>query len=244
MTVTRASTGSDVVIVHNDVTQLVQAERGNAEAERRLMLAHERFEANRALAESEERFRKIVDTAIDAIVIIDDQGRIQSLNHAAERIFGIDRREAVEATSRFSWPSRATCFRRPPQAVRSKATEKTARRFLSNFVSLHGVRQGSVTSPVSCVTSPRCKATPREAELTSATATGIGRRKQQPFQLISPPVLFGGVNFSSLTIVGEPLPIKSPVIAPPTRTRVFLTTDYCVGLMSRRKQRLRPRLPA
>ena len=95
MTVTRASTGSDVVIVHNDVTQLVQAERGNAEAERRLMLAHERFEANRALAESEERFRKIVDTAIDAIVIIDDQGRIQSLNHAAERIFGIDRREAV-----------------------------------------------------------------------------------------------------------------------------------------------------
>ena len=86
MTVTRASTGSDVVIVHNDVTQLVQAERGNAEAERRLMLAHERFEANRALAESEERFRKIVDTAIDAIVIIDDQGRIQSLNHAAERI--------------------------------------------------------------------------------------------------------------------------------------------------------------
>jgi len=95
MTVTRASTGSDTVIVHNDITQLVQAERGNAEAERRLMLAHERFEASRALAESEERFRKIVDTAIDAIVIIDDEGRIQSLNYAAECIFGLDRGEAV-----------------------------------------------------------------------------------------------------------------------------------------------------
>ncbi len=95
MAVTRAPVGSDIVIVHNDITQLVQAERGNAEAERHLMLAHERFEAGRALAESEERFRKIVDTAIEAIVIIDDQGRIHSLNPAAERIFGFDRAEAV-----------------------------------------------------------------------------------------------------------------------------------------------------
>ena len=58
MTVTRASTGSDIVIAHSDITQHVQAERGNAEAERRLMLAHERFEASRALAESEDRFQK------------------------------------------------------------------------------------------------------------------------------------------------------------------------------------------
>ncbi len=95
MTVTRASAGSDIVIAHNNITQLVQAERGNAEAERRLMLAHERFEASRTLAESEERFRRIIDTAIDAIVIVDDKGRIQSLNHAAERIFGYGRGEAV-----------------------------------------------------------------------------------------------------------------------------------------------------
>ena len=95
MTVTRASTGSDIVIAHSEVTQLVQAERGNAEAERRLILAHERFEASRALAESEEQFRKIIDTAIDAIVIIDDEGRIQSLNHAAERMFGYNRGEAI-----------------------------------------------------------------------------------------------------------------------------------------------------
>ncbi|MFZ1107304.1 MAG: PAS domain S-box protein [Rhodomicrobium sp.] len=95
MTVTRASTGSDIVIAHSDITQVVQAERGNAEAERRLMIAHERFAANRALEESEERFRKIVDSAIDAIVIIDEEGQIRSLNRAAERIFGYHRDEAV-----------------------------------------------------------------------------------------------------------------------------------------------------
>jgi PAS domain S-box-containing protein len=95
LTVTRASSGSDIAIVHSNITQLVLAERGNAEAERRLMLAHERSAASRALAESEERFKKIVDTAIDAIVIVDEEGRIQSLNHAAECIFGFARGEAV-----------------------------------------------------------------------------------------------------------------------------------------------------
>ena len=95
MGVTRAFASDDIVIVHTNITQLVQAERGNAEAERRLMLAHERFETSKALAESEERFRKIVDSAIDAIVISDGAGRIQSLNHAAERMFGYAHGEAV-----------------------------------------------------------------------------------------------------------------------------------------------------
>ncbi len=61
------------------------------------MLAHERFEASRALAESEERFGKIVDTVIEAIIIVDGEGKIQSINHAAERIFGFRRDEAVGA---------------------------------------------------------------------------------------------------------------------------------------------------
>jgi PAS domain S-box-containing protein len=95
MTVTRASGNDDVVIAHIDITQFVQAERGNAEAERRLMLAHERFEASRALAENEERFKQIVDMASDAIVIVDDKGEIQSLNRTAERVFGLCPGEAV-----------------------------------------------------------------------------------------------------------------------------------------------------
>lgn len=95
MSVNRAAAGSDIVIAHSNITHLVHAERGNAEAERRLMLAHERFEASRALAESEERFRKIVGAALDAVVIVDGEGRIQCLNHAAEGIFGLDRGEAV-----------------------------------------------------------------------------------------------------------------------------------------------------
>ena len=167
MAVTRASIGSDIVIAHNDITQPMQAERGNAEAERRLILAHERFEASRALAESEERFRKIVDTAIDAIVVIDGDGRIQSLNHAAERIFGYNRGEAVGSNVSIFLAEPHQMFQEGPrrQSEPSKSrTEKTARRYLSNFVSLPGVRQGNVITPVSCVTSPGSKAAHSQGE--------------------------------------------------------------------------------
>ncbi|HWJ17163.1 MAG TPA: PAS domain S-box protein [Geobacterales bacterium] len=44
--------------------------------------------AEEALRQSEERLRAIVDTAVDAIIIIDENGLIVSINPAAERMFG------------------------------------------------------------------------------------------------------------------------------------------------------------
>lgn len=50
---------------------------------------------NRERRESEERLRAVVETAVDAIITIDANGRIESYNPAAERLFGHSAAEAV-----------------------------------------------------------------------------------------------------------------------------------------------------
>jgi len=58
-------------------------------------LVAQRDQAQQSLAESEERFRGMASAAQDAIVMIDDAGRIAYWNPAAERCFGYTAAEAM-----------------------------------------------------------------------------------------------------------------------------------------------------
>jgi len=58
-----------------------------------------------ALREQEAFTRSIVDTAVDAIIVIDEHGLIQSFNQAAERIFGYAAAEVVGHNVRLLMPS-------------------------------------------------------------------------------------------------------------------------------------------
>lgn len=55
----------------------------------------ERARAERALLESEELYRTISDTAADALILIDDESRMLSVNRATEKVFGYSREELL-----------------------------------------------------------------------------------------------------------------------------------------------------
>ncbi len=51
--------------------------------------------SNTALFDSEERLRAILDTAVEGIITIDERGIIESMNRAAEKLFGYSSEEIV-----------------------------------------------------------------------------------------------------------------------------------------------------
>lgn len=55
----------------------------------------EEMEAGKALRESEQRQRAITDASSDAVVLVDAEGRIESFNLAAQRIFGYSEPEVL-----------------------------------------------------------------------------------------------------------------------------------------------------
>jgi two-component system sensor kinase FixL len=52
-------------------------------------------EVERALRGSESRWRAIIDSAVDAIIVIDAHGRMEAFNPAAERLFGYANEEVL-----------------------------------------------------------------------------------------------------------------------------------------------------
>jgi PAS domain S-box-containing protein len=62
------------------------------------------LDATRATRHAEARYRSIVDTAADAMVVIDEAGAVQSFNKAAEQIFGYAADEVVGRNIRVLMP--------------------------------------------------------------------------------------------------------------------------------------------
>lgn len=65
----------------------------------------ERKRAVRAIQDSEERLRSVVNTAVDAIIVIDERGNVESANPAMERLFGYTIDEVIGRNVNLLMPS-------------------------------------------------------------------------------------------------------------------------------------------
>ena len=84
--------GASDFLIKDRLARLGEAVR---QAIQRKALRAANLQAEAALRESENRFRSVAETAIEAVVITDSEGRIQYWNRAALRMFGHEKDEAA-----------------------------------------------------------------------------------------------------------------------------------------------------
>src|ERR1043165_4587784 len=75
--------------------QNLEKEHANSGAAASVVAASKVELAASALADSAERLRAILDTAVEGIITIDDRGIIESMNPAAEKTFGWKAKEVI-----------------------------------------------------------------------------------------------------------------------------------------------------
>jgi PAS domain S-box-containing protein len=109
-----------------------RSERAKWQAQRQALLERED-----ALRESRERLRAVVETAADAIITIDERGVIDSVNPAAEKMFGYGAAEMIghDVTMLMPFPPReehngypAPCLRRGERPLTGIGHEVQGRR--------------------------------------------------------------------------------------------------------------------
>ncbi len=108
----RAKSGdvTHAVIIFRDITQSREAEETLKQTVEKLKLAYEhattyaqdlhqeiteREHVEEALRQSEERIRSVVDNVVDGIITVDEHNIIESVNAAAEKVFGYAAAEIV-----------------------------------------------------------------------------------------------------------------------------------------------------
>lgn len=108
-------------------------------------LSLEAASAKQALTASEDRFREVVQTAPDAIVLADGDGRILSWNSAAERLFGYRAEEVLEQSLIMIMPER---YRANHQRALERVRTTGDVRLKGTVVTMHGLHKDGREFPI------------------------------------------------------------------------------------------------
>ena len=98
-----------------------------------------------SLEHSEERFRSVVETAIDAIVTVDQNGRIIFWNQKAESMFGYKSAEVIGRPVALIMPER---FRQAHQRGLNRAASNKNSKIAGNILELVGLRKDAEEFPL------------------------------------------------------------------------------------------------
>lgn len=136
----------------------------------------EREEAERALRQSEERFRLAVEAAPNGMVMTDNNGRIVLINNEAEKLFGYDDNELVGQSVEVLVPER---FRTSHPDYRLRYQVGPSARPMGAGRELFALRKDGSEIPVEIGLSPI--ETP-DGAMTLAAVVDIGERKRADVQ--------------------------------------------------------------
>jgi PAS domain S-box-containing protein len=142
--------------------------------------ATERLQAEVALRKSEERVRSIIDTALDAVIGMDERGHILDWNRRAETIFGWARAEAIgrELGETIIPPQYREAHRRGLQHFLRSGEGPV----LNKRIEITGLRRDGMEFPIELAISPLKTATGYEF---NAFVQDISERKQAEEELRS-----------------------------------------------------------
>jgi PAS domain S-box-containing protein len=112
---------------------------------------HRRIDLPPDLANSEPFFRNLLESAPDAMIIVDEEGRITIVNEQAEEMFAYDREQMIGETIEFLLPAR---LRGNHVGHRNAFTNKPRLRPMGGGMELQGCRSDGSEFPVEISLSP------------------------------------------------------------------------------------------
>ena len=178
----------------------------------------------------EERFRQVVESAPNAMVMINSQGNIEMVNTQAERVFGYERRELLGNTIEMLVPER---FRHAHPGLRGSFFGKPASRPMGVGRDLYGLRKDGSEFPIEIGLNP---ITTDQGQMVLSAIVDISDRKhkEQSIQaaLKEKDVLLGEIHHrvkNNLQIVHSLLGLQSGNISDET----------VVGMMRESQNRIR-----